>query len=197
LLSASPVLAEDARPSWNHGPTKQAIIAFVARVTKAAGPDYVKPEERIAVFDNDGTLWTEWPAYSQLFFALDRAKALAPRDPEWKKKPHFRAALAGDLKALAATGEKGLLEIVTATHAGNTTEEFKAIVAQWLETAEHPKFKARYDRLVYQPMLELLAYLRANDFKTYIVSGGVLSSSALSPSASTACRRSKSSAPRS
>ena len=172
FLSALPVQAEDALPSWNDGPAKQAILGFVAKVTRTGGPGYVKPEERIAVFDNDGTLWTEWPVYSQLYFALDRIKALSPSHPEWKKRQPFRAALTLDLNALAATGEKGLLEIVATAHAGNTTEEFKAIVAQWLETAEHPKFKARYDSLVYQPMLELLAYLRANGFKTYIVSGG-------------------------
>jgi phosphoserine phosphatase len=172
FLSALPVRAEDALPSWNDGPAKHAIIGFVAKVTRTGGAGYVKPQERIAVFDNDGTLWTEWPAYSQLYFALDRIKALSPDHPEWKKRQPFKAALAGDLKALAATGEKGLLEIVAAAHAGNTTEEFTAIVTQWLETAQHPKFKARYDRLVYQPMLELMAYLRANGFKTYIVSGG-------------------------
>ncbi len=169
---SAPLRAEETLPSWNDGPAKQAIVAFVTKTTTPGGSGYVKPEERIAVFDNDGTLWTEWPAYSQLYFALDRIRALSPDHPEWKKRRPFKAALAGDMKALAATGEKGLLEIVAAAHAGNTTEEFKTIVARWLETAEHPKFKARYDRLVYQPMLELMAYLRANGFKTYIVSGG-------------------------
>lgn len=164
--------AQDALPSWNDGAAKRSIIAFIAKVTKAGGSDYVKPEDRVAVFDNDGTLWTEWPVYSQLFFALDRLKSLAPSHPEWRKKQPFKAALAGDLKAIASSGEKGLLDIVAATHAGNTPEEFQTIVAQWLTTANHPHFKARYDRLVYQPMLELLAFLRANGFKTYIVSGG-------------------------
>jgi phosphoserine phosphatase len=172
FLSASPVRAEDALPSWNDGPAKQAVVGFVARVTRSGGPDFVKPEDRIAVFDNDGTLWTEYPAYSQLLFALDRLRELAPKHPEWRRRQPFEAALSGDLKTLAASGEKGAVEIVAATHAGTTTDEFKNIVSQWLETAEHPKFKARYDRLAYQPMLELLAYLRANGFKTYIVSGG-------------------------
>jgi phosphoserine phosphatase len=172
FLSASPVRAEDALPSWNDGPAKQAVVGFVARVTRSGGPDFVKPEDRIAVFDNDGTLWTEYPAYSQLLFALDRLRELAPRHPEWRRRQPFMAALSGDLKALAASGEKGAVEIVAATHAGATTDEFKNVVSQWLESAQHPKFKARYDRLAYQPMLELLAYLRANGFKTYIVSGG-------------------------
>lgn len=171
LFVASPLRAEEPLPAWNEGPAKQAIIAFVSRVTKP-GADFVRPEDRVAVFDNDGTLWTEWPAYNQLFFALDRVKALAPRHPDWRKKQPFKAALAGDIPKLAASGEKGVAEIVGATHAGNTPETFQSIVTQWLESAEHPKFKARYDRLVYQPMLELLAYLRANGFKTYIVSGG-------------------------
>ncbi|PPD42955.1 MAG: haloacid dehalogenase [Methylocystis sp.] len=172
LCFIRPAFAEDALPSWNDGPAKQAIVAFVARVTKAGGPDYVKPEERIAVFDNDGTLWAEWPLYTQAFFALDRVKEMAPQHPEWRKKQPFKAALAGDLKTLAAAGEKGFAEIVAATHAGDTPDEFRATAARWLVTAESPKFKRHYDELVYQPMLELLAYLRANGFKTYIVSGG-------------------------
>jgi phosphoserine phosphatase len=172
LVSCASARADDALPSWNDGPTKQGILAFVARVTKADGPDYVKPEERIAVFDNDGTLWTEWPLYTQAVFALDRVKELAPKHPEWRKRQPFKAALSGDVKTLAESGAKGLNEIVGATHAGETPEEFQAEVSQWLATAEHPKFKAHYDRLVYQPMLELLAYLRANGFKTFIVSGG-------------------------
>ena len=172
ILTATASRAEDALPSWNDGSAKRAIVEFVAKVTAPGGPDYLKPEARIAVFDNDGTLWTEWPAYSQLLFAMDRVKALSPAHPEWRRIPAFKAALAGDVKALAAGGEKGVAEIVAATHAGMTPEAFQAIVSQWLENAEHPKFKARYDSLVYQPMLELLAYLRANGFKTYIVSGG-------------------------
>jgi phosphoserine phosphatase len=169
---AAPLRADEVLPSWNDGASKQAIIAFVTKVTTAGGPDYVKPEERVAVFDNDGTLWTEWPAYTQLLFALDRIKALAPRHPEWRRTQPFKAALAGDVKTLAASGDKALMEIMATTHAGDTPEAFQAIVADWLATAESPKFKAHYDRLVYQPMLELLAYLRANGFKTYIVSGG-------------------------
>ncbi|MGD9543639.1 MAG: HAD family hydrolase [Methylocystis sp.] len=172
VLLGRPALALDVLPSWNDGAAKQAIIAFVARVTSEGGRDFVKPEDRVAVFDNDGTLWTEWPAYSQLFFALDRVKALAPKHPEWRKKQPFKAALEGNLKALAAGGEKNALRLVTATHAGGTPEDFQAIVAQWLATATHPHFKRRYDELVYQPMLELMSYLRANGFKTYIVSGG-------------------------
>lgn len=164
--------AEDALPSWSEGSAKQAIIAFVSKVTKADSPDFVKPEARIAVFDNDGTLWTEWPLYTQAFFALDRVKEMAPQHPEWRKRQPFKAALTGDLKALAAAGEKGFAQIIAATHAGNTPEEFRATASQWLATAEHPKFKRHYDQLVYQPMLELLAYLRAHSFKTYIVSGG-------------------------
>lgn len=171
-LFGRPALALDALPSWNDGAAKQAIIAFVDRVTTEGGRAFVKPEDRIAVFDNDGTLWTEWPAYSQLFFALDRVKALAPKHPEWRKKQPFKAALENDFKTLAAGGEKTALRLVTATHAGNTPQEFQATVSQWLATATHPYFKRRYDDLVYQPMLELLAYLRANGFKTYIVSGG-------------------------
>jgi phosphoserine phosphatase len=169
---ATSAFAQDALPSWNEGPVKRAIMAFVAKTTTAGAPDYVRPEERIAVFDNDGTLWTEWPLYSQALFALDRARELAPQHPEWRKKASFTAALAGDMKSLLACGKKCVLEIVMATHAGMTPEAFQRIVAKWLETANHPQFRAHYDRLVYQPMLELLAYLRANGFKTYIVSGG-------------------------
>lgn len=171
-LMAAPLQAREALASWNDGPTRQAIVDFVARVTTTGGPDYVKPEERIAVFDNDGTLWTEQPAYTQLLFALDRVKALAPQHPEWRRKQPFKAALAGDVKALAAGGAKPLMELIATTHAGGGPEDFQALAAEWLAHAENPKFKARYDRLVYQPMLELLDYLRANGFKTYIVSGG-------------------------
>jgi phosphoglycolate phosphatase-like HAD superfamily hydrolase len=169
---SAPLQAREALASWNDGPTRQAIVDFVARVTTTGGPDYVKPEERIAVFDNDGTLWTEQPAYTQLLFALDRVKALAPQHPEWRRKQPFKAALAGDVKALAAGGARPLMELMATTHAGGGPEDFQALAAEWLAHAENPKFKARYDRLVYQPMLELLDYLRANGFKTYIVSGG-------------------------
>jgi phosphoserine phosphatase len=165
-------VAADPLPSWNGGAAKKAIVDFVGRVTKEGGPDYVPPPERIATFDNDGTLWSEQPAYVQLAFALDRVKALAPKHPEWQQKQPFKGVLEGDMKAVAASGEKGLLEIMAATHVGNTTDEFAAIVTDWMARAQHPKFKRPYTDLVYQPMLEVLAYLRANGFKTYIVSGG-------------------------
>jgi phosphoserine phosphatase len=163
---------QDPLPSWNEGATKKAIMDFVTAVTTSGSPDYVRPEDRIATFDNDGTLWTEQPMYTQLAFALDRVKAMAPQHPEWKDKQPFKAVLEGDLKSLAEAGEHGLLELVMATHAGMTTGEFAKIVTDWLATAKHPKFKKPYTKLIYQPMLELLAYFRANGFKTYIVSGG-------------------------
>lgn len=159
-------------PSWNDGPAKQAVVAFVQKVTAVGGPDYVKPEARIAVFDNDGTLWTEWPVYTQMQFALERVKALAPQHPEWRRKQPFRAALAGDVKTLASLGAKDFMEIVAASHAGQTQEEFRAQIEEWLGAARHTAFKTRYEALVYRPMLELLDYLRANQFKTYIVTGG-------------------------
>jgi phosphoglycolate phosphatase-like HAD superfamily hydrolase len=162
----------DPLPSWNEGAAKQAIVEFVDAVTQEGGADYVAPADRIATFDNDGTLWAEQPIYFQLAFALDRVKALAPRHPEWKDTQPFKAVLEGDLKALTASSEKGLLEIVAATHAGMTTEEFRTIVADWLATARHPRFERPYTDLAYQPMLELLAYLRERGFKTFIVSGG-------------------------
>jgi len=164
--------AADPLPSWNDGPAKQAITTFVEKVTKAGSPDLVPPAERIAVFDNDGTLWCEQPMYFQLLFALDRVKALAPQHPEWKTKQPFASLLKGDVKAALAGGERAMLEIVMATHAGMTTAEFEQTVKDWLPTAKHPKFKRPYTEMVYQPMLELLAYLRANGFKTFIVSGG-------------------------
>jgi phosphoglycolate phosphatase-like HAD superfamily hydrolase len=159
-------------PSWNDGPVKQTIIQFVAKVTKKGGPDYVAPAERIATFDNDGTLWAEQPLYFQFLFALARVKALAPQHPEWKEKEPFASLLKGDEKAALAGGEKAVAEIVMATHAGITTVDFDTIVKEWLAAAKHPKFQRPYTSLVYQPMLELLAYLRANSFKTFIVSGG-------------------------
>jgi phosphoglycolate phosphatase-like HAD superfamily hydrolase len=172
-LVASAALAQsDPLPSWNGGATRTAIAEFVGRVTQEGGPDYVPPADRIAVFDNDGTLWSEQPMYVQLAFVLDRVKALAPQHPEWKDQQPFKAALEGDMKALAESGEHGLLELVMATHAGNTTEEFAAIVKDWLAAARHPKTGRPYTEMVYQPMLELLAYLRDNGFKTFIVSGG-------------------------
>jgi haloacid dehalogenase-like hydrolase len=173
LAAAGTALAQsDPLPSWNEGPAKARIVGFVQAVTDKGSKEYVAPADRIAVFDNDGTLWSEQPAYFQLLFAIDRVKALAPKHPEWKTKQPFKAAIEGDMKALAASGEKGLLELVMATHAGNTPEEFQAIVRGWLATARHPKFNRPYTELVFQPMLELLDYLRANGFKTYIVSGG-------------------------
>ena len=167
-----PTLAQgDPLPSWNDTPTKQAIVEFVGRVTKA-GPDFVAPAERIATFDNDGTLWVEQPMYVQMDFALDRVKALAPLHPEWKYTEPFQSVLEGDMKTLIESGERGLVEMIMVTHAGMTTDEFSKIVTDWLAAARHPRFKRSYTELVYQPMLELLSYLRANDFKTFIVSGG-------------------------
>jgi len=164
--------AADPLPSWNEGTAKSAIIQFVGRVTKVDSPDYLAASERVATFDNDGTLWSEHPAYFQLLFAMGRVKALAPKHPEWKTTQPFKAVLEGDMKTLAASGEKGLLTLVMATHAGMTPEEFRKVVDQWLSTARHPKFKRPYTDLVFQPMLEVLDYLRANGFKTFIVSGG-------------------------
>jgi len=162
----------DPLPSWNEGAAKTAITAFVSRTTQEGGADYVKPAERIAVFDNDGTLWSEQPVYFQLAFALDRVKAMAPRHPEWKDVEPFKSLLAGDVKGVLASGEKGLGEILAVTHAGMTTEEFTSTVREWARTARHPRFNRPYTELIYQPMVELLAYLRANGFKTFIVSGG-------------------------
>ena len=172
LLAAFAHAQTDPLPSWNDGAAKTAIVNFVKAVTDSAGKDYVPPADRIAVFDNDGTLWAEKPVYFQLLFAIDRVRALAPQHPEWKTTQPFKAAIEGDFDALAASGEKGLVELVMATHAGMTTEAFAKIVGDWIKTAQHPRFKRPYTDLVYQPMLELLNYLRANDFKTYIVSGG-------------------------
>jgi hypothetical protein len=162
----------DPLPSWNDGPSKKAILDFVARVKTKDSKSYVPPSERVAVFDNDGTLWSEQPMYFEFAFALDRVKALADRHPEWKEKEPFKSVLEGNLKAALAGGEKAAAELVMATHAGMTIEEFHATVLDWLKTARHPRFDRPYTDLVYQPMLEVLAYLRANGFKTFIVSGG-------------------------
>lgn len=162
----------DPLPSWNETGPKSAIVSFVERVTKQGSPDFVPEPERIAVFDNDGTLWVEHPMYTQLAFALDRVKTLAPQHPEWQNVQPFKAVLDGDMKTLAASGEKGLLELIMVTHAGMTTSDFEKVVTDWLSTARDPKFKRPYTELVYQPMVELLSYLRANGFKTFIVSGG-------------------------
>jgi phosphoserine phosphatase len=177
LVSALPLAtglaqAADALPSWNDGKIKQSIVEFVKRVTTKGGKDFVPPAERIATFDNDGTLWVEQPMYFQLAFALDRVKALEPKHPEWKTKEPFASLLKGDLKGVLAGGEKALVEIIMATHAGMTPEEFEGIVRDWTATAKHPKTGRRYVEMIYQPMVELLRYLRANGFKTYIVSGG-------------------------
>jgi phosphoglycolate phosphatase-like HAD superfamily hydrolase len=162
----------DPLPSWRDGGAKQNLLDFVAAVTRVGGSDYVLPAERVAVFDNDGTLWSEMPIYFQFQFALDRVRALAPAHPEWRTRQPFKAALEGDLKTLAATGEPGIVELVGATHAGLSADEFAVTVADWLATARHPRFKRPYTDLVFQPMLEVLAYLRANGFKTFVASGG-------------------------
>jgi hypothetical protein len=176
LILSMPVLGQpdkaDPLPSWNDGATKKAILDFVRSTTDKGSPQYVPVEQRIATFDNDGTLWSEQPFYFQLAFAIDRVKALAPKYPEWKEKQPFKAVLEDDMKSVFASGERGLLELIMASHAGMTTDEFEAIVKDWLATSKHPKFKRPYTEVVYQPMLEMLSYLRANEFKTYIVSGG-------------------------
>ncbi len=174
IYTSGQALAQNADPlpAWNDGPTKQSILTFVEKVTKPGSSDFVVPAERIATFDNDGTLWAEQPMYVQLLFALDRVKVLAPQHPEWKDKEPFASLLKGDVHAALAGGNKAILEIVAATHAGMTTKKFEQIVKDWLATARHPKTKQLYTEMVYQPMLELLAFLRANDFKTFIVSGG-------------------------
>ena len=164
--------AIDPLPAWNDTAPRQAIIAFVERVTRSGSPDFVPEPERIAVFDNDGCLWAEQPVYTQVFFIIDRVKALAPQHPEWNAKEPFASLLKNDLHSVAASGEAGLAELIAATHAGMTTDEFSRIVSDWLATAKHPKTGRHFNEMVYQPMLELLDYLRANGFKTFIVSGG-------------------------
>jgi phosphoglycolate phosphatase-like HAD superfamily hydrolase len=172
-VSATPnVRAADPLPSWNGTFPKEAIIAFVERVTTAGSPDFVPPSQRIAVFDNDGTLWSEQPVYFQAMFIFDRIKALVPQHPEWKDKEPFASVLKGDPQAALAGGHEALLEMTMATHAGMTTEEFGQIVHDWITTARHPKTGKRYTEMVFQPMLELLDYLRAHGFKSFIVSGG-------------------------
>lgn len=172
LLAAGVVAAQaDPLRSWNDGPVKAAIIKFVGDATREGGT-FIPPPQRIAVFDNDGTLWAEKPMYFQLAFAIDRVKALAPQHPEWKDKEPFKSLLAGDVKTAFAGGEKAILEIIMATHAGMTVDEFSKLVADWLATARDPRFKVPYTEMVYRPMLELMTYLRGNGFKTFIVSGG-------------------------
>ena len=174
LVSLAPTLAHgaDPLPSWNDSASRQAIVRFVERVTAPGSPDFVPEPERIAVFDNDGTLWSEQPIYTQAAFVVDRVKALAPEHPEWTAKDPFASILKGDARGALASGEQGLVELVTATHSGMTTDEFGATVDRWIRTTRHPKTQRLYTEMVYQPMLELLDYLRANGFKTFIVSGG-------------------------
>jgi hypothetical protein len=172
-LPLSAALAQDdPLPSWNDGAVKKSITDFVTRVTTQGTKEFVPIAERIATFDNDGTLWCEHPMYFQVAFAIDRVKALAPKHPEWRDKEPFKALLDGDMKAVAAAGEKGLLAFIAATHSGMSVDDFHRIVLDWTDTARHPRFKQPYTSLIYQPMLELLGYLRANGFKTFIVSGG-------------------------
>ena len=172
VLVTIPCAAQELLPSWNEGPAKKAILEFVAAVTDEKGKDYVEPAERIATFDNDGTLWVEYPMYTQALFAFDRVKKLAPQHPEWKTTQPFKGVLEDDMKAVGASGMKGLMEIVMATHSGMTATEFEDEVSGWLATTKQSKFERLYTELIYQPQLELLAYLRANGFKTFIVSGG-------------------------
>ncbi|HEX5045054.1 MAG TPA: HAD family hydrolase [Candidatus Polarisedimenticolaceae bacterium] len=171
-LSCVTTPAPTPLPSWNDTEPKRAIVAFVERVTQEGSPEYVPPAERIATFDNDGTLWAEQPMYFQAMFVFDRVRALAPQHPEWKSDEPFAAVLRGDTHVVLAGGEKALLDMVMATHAGTTTDAFEAIVRDWIGTAKHPGSGHLYTEMVYQPMLELLAYLRANGFKTFVVSGG-------------------------
>jgi phosphoglycolate phosphatase-like HAD superfamily hydrolase len=159
-------------PSWNEGPAKQAILDFVTEVTDEGSKTFVSPQDRIAVFDNDGTLWAEKPAYFQLLFAMDRVKMIAPKNPEWKTKQPFRAVLEGDIESLAAAGDQGIIELVMESTTGMTTDEFAQIVTDWMAKTKHPRFRRPFTDLVYQPMLELLDFLGKNGFKTYIVSGG-------------------------
>jgi phosphoserine phosphatase len=172
LLFANAAFAADPLPSWNDTTPKKAIVAFVEHVTRQGTPDFVPVAERIAVFDNDGCLWTEQPMYFQAFFIFDRIKQLAPQHPEWKTKEPFASVLKGDIKSALAGGEHALIEMGMATHAGTTTEEFEKIVTDWITTAKHPKTGRLFTEMVFQPMLEVLSYLRANGFKTFIVSGG-------------------------
>ncbi len=172
IFVSGSAVAKDSLPSWNEGPAKQAIVDFVAAVTDEKGKDYVEPVDRIAVFDNDGTLWVEYPMYTQVLFAFERVKELAPQHPEWKTTQPFKALLEGDMKTVGASGMKGLMEILMATHSGMTAAEFEKDVSDWLGTNKQPTFKRLYTECIYQPQLELLKYLRANGFKTFIVSGG-------------------------
>ncbi|MCP2001229.1 HAD family hydrolase [Nitrobacter winogradskyi] len=171
-LSANTFAQSGPLPSWNDSPVKTSIIDFVHRTTTQGSLDFVVPEQRIAVFDNDGTLWTEQPYYFQLAFAFDQIKTMAPKHPEWKNKQPFKGLIEDDLKSALATGQRELEQVLAVTHAGMTTDEFARSVITWTQTAKHPRFQRPYTALVYQPMLELLSYLRANGFKTFVVSGG-------------------------
>jgi len=172
LIASGSVLAKDQLPSWNEGPVKNSIIEFVAAVIDKNGPDYVEPAQRIATFDNDGTLWLEYPMYTQVLFAFERVKELAPQHPEWKTEQPFKALLEGDMRTVGASGMNGLMEIVMATHSGMTAEEFALQASNWMATTKNKRFDRLYTDLGYQPQVELLEYLRANGFKTFIVSGG-------------------------
>jgi phosphoserine phosphatase len=172
LLFSGTALAQDPLPGWNDGPSKKAIIRFVQDTTRLGSPQFIPPEERIAVFDNDGTLWSEQPLYVQLAFAIDRIKTLAPQNPQWKAQQPFKAVLENDVPTIKASGNKGLFELIAATHAGMSTEAFQVIVRDWLKTARHPVSNRPYTEMIYQPMIELLAYLRSNGYTNYIVSGG-------------------------
>ena len=172
LSVAGSAHARDVLVSWNDGKARQSIIDFVEKVSKQETPGFVEPVARIAVFDNDGTLWSEQPAYFQLLFAIDRIKALADKHPEWSDRQPFKGVLEGDMKAVMKTGKRGLAELLMASHTGMSTDEFAAIVSDWIATARHPKTGIAYNEMIYQPMLELLRYLRDEDFQTWIVSGG-------------------------
>ncbi|WP_246690947.1 HAD family hydrolase [Neorhizobium alkalisoli] len=172
VATVLPAIAQETLPSWSDGAAKTRILDFVKATTTEGGEGFVAPQDRIAVFDNDGTLWPEQPYYVQLGFILDRVKTLAPQHPEWKTKEPFKSILAGDLKGIARGGEKGIVDLVMSTHAGMTSDQFAKIVTDWFATAKHPKTGKPFDEMGYLPMRELLDYLRDNGFKTYIVSGG-------------------------
>jgi hypothetical protein len=162
----------DPLPSWNKGPAKEAILTFVNDTTEKSSSKYIEPQDRVATFDQDGTLWTEHPMYAQAMFALNRLGEMAPQHPEWKEKEPFQSVLAGDREAMSKFSESDWLQIIAVTHAGMNTEEFQALVKQWLATAKAPRFDRPYTDLVYQPMLEVMKYLREKDFRVYIVTGG-------------------------
>jgi phosphoglycolate phosphatase-like HAD superfamily hydrolase len=172
LVAAAALGSDDPLPSWTDGASKRSIVEFVVRITREGSADYVAPRERIAVFDNDGTLWAEQPIYFQFAFALERVRTLSAVHPEWRTTAPFKDVLAGDTEALVASGQQGLLKVMAASHSGITTEDFNTIVGSWLATAKHPRFQRPYTDLAYRPMLELLDYLRSQGFKTFIVSGG-------------------------